>query len=243
MICFRKAVSLAAFGSLVLAPCLSSAHERDFTLIRDWFLPYQYEREIEYRFTHIRGGDFNSHELEFEYGINPHFAIEPGIEFVKEQGGKLHVDGYDTELRFNFGEYKTKAILPALNLEYEHPADPDEDDRAEIKLIGSYYDDWGNDFTLNLNVGWALEHRKERESEILFGFMHPERANMGHKGLGWKYGFEYDHQMDGGHFSTLGPTVTYRPNQNLHFVAHFGFGLDHADDDTFKLIAEYEFND
>src|SRR3982751_4972898 len=97
-------ISGLVLAAVALLPVHAQAHERDFTLLRDWFLPYRFEREIEYRFTHIKGGDFNAHEVEFEYGINPHFAIEPGIEFVKEEGGKFHVDGYDTELRFNFGE-------------------------------------------------------------------------------------------------------------------------------------------
>ena len=48
--------------------------------------------------------------------------------------------------------------------------------------------------------------------------------------------------MEGEHFSILGPTVTYRPTENLHFLATYAFGLDHTDDNTFKLIAEYEFN-
>jgi len=235
-------ISALALVGFAFLPKPAQAHERDFTLLRDWFLPYQGEREIEYRFTHIKGGDFNAHEIEFEYGVNPHFAVEPGIEFVKEEGGKLHVDGYDAELRFNFGDFKPNQILPALNLEYEHPVDAAEDDHAEIKLIGSMYDDWGNDYTLNINVGWALEHAKERESEILFGFMHPERPGMGHRSEGWKYGFEFAHQMEGEHFSILGPTVTYRASENLHLLASYLFGLDHEDDNTFKLIAEWEFD-
>jgi hypothetical protein len=227
-------------GAATLAPTLAQAHERDFSFLRDWFLPYKFEREIEYRYTHVKAGDFNAHELEYEYGITPHFAIEPGIEFVKEQGGKFHVDGYDTELRFNFGEFKTNTLLPALNVEYEHPVDKDEDDHAELKFIGSYYDDAGNDLSLNVNIGWALKHRREQESEFALGFMHPTRPGMGHRGEGWKYGFEFQEDLVE-HHSVLGPTVTFRANEHLHVLATFGFGLQDKEDNTLKFIAEYEF--
>lgn len=239
----RGALGAFALGSFLLGPAIAGAHERDFTFLRDWYLPYKHEREVEFRYTGIKGGNFHSYETEFEYGINEHFAIEPGIEFVQEEGGKLHVDGYDTELRFNFGDFQTNKLLPALNVEYEHPVDPDEDDHGELKFIGSMYDDYGNDFSINVNVGWALEHRKERESEIAVGFMHPSRQGMGHRGEGWKYGLEFDHAMEGEKYTVLGPTVTYRANENFHVLGTYGFRLNNRDDNTFKLIAEYEFTD
>jgi hypothetical protein len=235
-------ISGLVLAAVALLPVHAQAHERDFTMLRDWFLPYKGEREIEYRFTHIKGGDFNAHEVEFEYGVNSHFAVEPGIEFVKENGGKLHVDGYDAELRFNFGEFRPNVILPALNVEYEHPVDRAEDDHGELKFIGSMYDDYGNDFTINVNVGWALEHRRERESELLLGYMHPTRQGMGHRGDGWKYGFEFAHDLEGSKHSVIGPTATFRATENLHFLATYAFGLDSHEDNTFKLIAEWEFN-
>lgn len=237
-------ISALVLTSAVFLPKPAQAHERDFTLLRDWYLPYKGEREIEYRYSHIKGGDFNAHELEFEYGINSHFAIEPGVEFVKEDGGKLHVDGYDIELRFNFGDYKPNVFLPALNLEYEHPVDAAEEDHAEIKLIGSMYDDYGNDFSINVNVGWSLEGNHERESEFFLGYMHPSRARMGHRGEGWKYGLEFGQGLeDGDKHPVLGPTVGYRVSESLHFLATFAFGLDDENDNTFKLIGEWEFND
>ena len=233
-------ISGIAFSVVMLAPIRAQAHERDFTLMRDWHLPYQYEREIEYRMTHRDAGDFTAHEVEFEYGINPHFAIEPGIEFVKEEGGDLHVDGYDMEFRFNFGEFKTNRMLPALNVEYEHPAASAEDDHAELKIIGSMFDDYGNDFSVNLNIGWALEGRKEQESEIALGYMHPSRPGMGHRAEGWKYGAEFQEDLVD-HHAILGPTVGYRANEHFHLIGTFAFGLNDSDDDTLKLIAEWEF--
>ena len=237
-------ISALVLVSAAFLPKQAQAHERDFTLLRDWYLPYQFEREIEYRFTHIKGGDFNAHELEFEYGINNHFAIEPGIEWVKEEGGKLHVDGYDIELRFNFGEFATNKFLPAINVEYEHPVDAEEDDHAELKFIGSMYDDYGNDLSINLNVGWALENRKERESELAIGFMHPSRPGMGHRQQGWKYGVEFLHTLEGAdRYTVLGPSVGYRANEHFHLLATYGFGINNADDRTFKMVAEFEFGD
>jgi len=236
----RSSLISLSFGALLLAPTLVQAHERDFAFLRDWFLPYKFEREFEYRYSHVKGGDFNAHELEFEYGINDHFAIEPGLEWVKEEGGKFHLDGWDTELRFNFGDFQSNKWLPAINLEYEHPIDKEESDHAELKMIGSMYDTYGNDFSVNLNVGWALEGNRAQESEILLGFMHPTRPGMGHRGEGFKYGFEFAEDLQE-HHAVLGPTVTFRANEHMHIVTSFAFGLNSSDDNTFKLIAEYEF--
>ncbi|MEA2554062.1 MAG: hypothetical protein QOJ65_2238 [Fimbriimonadaceae bacterium] len=225
---------------LVLAPVAAQAHERDFTLLRDWFLPYRYEREIEYRYTHVKGGDFNMHQVEFEYGVSDHFAIEPGIAFVKEQGGKLHVDGYEMELRFNFGEFHTNRFLPALNLEFDRPVNRDEDDHAELKFILSRYDDYGNDLTINANIGWATNHRHQQESEIGIGYMHPSRPGMSRREPGWKYGAEFAETLVD-HHAIAGPTVAYRANEHFHLLGTFAFGVNNRDDNTIKVIGEWEF--
>lgn len=238
---FVRFLGLGLTGAgLILSAGRASAHERDFTLLRDWYLPYQYEREIEYRMTHMPNADFTSHELEFEYGINPHFAIEPGIEFVKEGNDKFHVDGYDVELRFNFGDFKPNVFLPAVNLEYEHPVDDAEDDHVELKLITSRYDSAGNDFSINLNVGWATEHRRERESEIALGYLHPSKPGMGHREPGLKYGLEFSEGLEE-HNAVLGPTIGYRASEHFHILGTYAFGLNHKEDDTLRLIAEWEF--
>lgn len=238
----NRSLGLIALASLsfVLGASKASAHERDFTLLRDWFLPYKYEREIEYRMTNLPHGKFTAHEFEFEYGITDHFAIEPGIEFVKEDEDKLHVDGYDVELRFNFGDFEPNKFLPALNVEFEHPVDEEEDDHVEFKFIASRYDAQGNDLTVNLNIGWATEHRREQESEFALGFMHPAKPGMQRREPGFKYGFEFAEDLVE-HHAVLGPTLAWRSSEHFHLIGTFAFGLNDKDDDTLKLIAEWEF--
>src|SRR4249920_2237528 len=100
---------------------MAEAHHRDFVFLRDWYLPFAGENEIEYRLTHNNRNNEFLHEIEFEHGITDHFAIEPGIEWHQQDGEKFHLDGFDVELRFNFMKAAMYTVLPALNVEYEHP--------------------------------------------------------------------------------------------------------------------------
>lgn len=241
MIRKKIAAGALAVAGVLLLPCLAGAHERDFTLLRDWMLPYAGEREIEYRMTHAPNLDFWAHDVEFEYGVNKHFAIEPGVGFVQEDGGKLHVDGYDMEFRFSFGEFKKNVFLPALNVEIEHPVDDAEDDHAELKFIASRYGDDGSDLSINLNVGWALGGARERESELAIGYMRPAKPGESRMEPGMmKYGLEFLEGLEE-HHAVLGPTIAYRVNEHLHMLGTFAFGLNSRDDNTFKMIAEWEF--
>src|SRR5215471_12570838 len=126
--------TIPAATLLLASPSL--AHEREFTLSRDWFLPYQGEMEMESRtFIDTTHGDWLQ-EFEFEYGVTDWFAIEPGIGINQgTDGNDLRVDEYDVELRFHFLKFEYGKILPALNAEYEHPSDPGEADRGELKFI------------------------------------------------------------------------------------------------------------
>ena len=117
---------------------------------------------------------------------------------------------------------------------------PREDDHVELKFIASRYDTQGNDFSINLNVGWATEHRRERESEISLGFLHPERPGMGHREPGLKYGLEFSEGLEE-HNAVLGPTVGFRASEHFHLLGTFAFGLNHKEDNTLRLIAEWEF--
>ncbi len=201
---------------------------------------------MEYRLTHNNRNNEFVHEFEFEHGITDHFAIEPGIEFHQQDAEKVHLDGFDIEARFNFGQAKVNQILPALNLEYEHPFDTEEADHGEIKFILSYFTPQGEDFSLNLNFGQELEKEKAKESEIQFGYVRPlqklvTEKNHGYK-IGLRGGFEarYDFQE---HFFQIGPTVAFEKDEHFNVIAHYFFGVNerHSNTDGFRVIAEWEF--
>ena len=113
----------------------AQAHHRDFTFIRDWYLPFAGEREIESRTSYEPKTRALQQEFEFEMGITKNFAIEPGIGFHQEPGDKTHLDEWDIELRFNFMDFAYNKVLPAINLEYENPINTAESKNAKLKLI------------------------------------------------------------------------------------------------------------
>ena len=112
----RRLTGIALAVSFVVPVC--SAHERQFTQSRDWFLPYKGEHEVEWRsFVDTTHGEYLA-QLEYEYGITEWFAIEPGIEIKeKPDGGDYEVEGAELELRFHFLEFAYDKPLPALNVE------------------------------------------------------------------------------------------------------------------------------
>jgi hypothetical protein len=163
----RRRPYAARSRGLALVACAgrASAHERDFTLSRDWHLPYAGEHEIESRtFWDPKPNDV-SQLFEYEYGITDHIAIEPGVKFLKPNADTFKLKMVECELRFNFRDFAFNTLLPAFNLEYEHrvgeeiemdSVNPDfeaEKQAIEFKGILSYYTEQGDDLTLNVNVG------------------------------------------------------------------------------------------
>jgi hypothetical protein len=224
----------------------AEAHHRDFVFLRDWYLPFAGENEIEFRMTHVNRNNEYSHEIEFEHGVTDHFAIEPGIEWHQQDAERVHLDGMDVELRFNFGEAAMNKPLFALNVEYEHPFDSAEADRGELKFICSYFTPKGEDLSLNLNVGQELEMAKTKESEILFGYVRPiqkltKEPHRGYK-IGLRGGFEasFDFQE---HFLQIGPTIAFEQDEHFNIIAHLFFAANkpHENSGGFRIIGEWEF--
>ena len=251
----RTMMQRAKFALLLLALCTSAhiaslqpaqAHHRDFTLSRDWYLPYKGEKEIESRAQWFTRTGEMSQKFEFEYGITENFAIEPGIEFHRDPGGGFKFDGNDIELRFNFGKFRTGRILPALNFEFEKPVD--QPWRGEVKFIFSLYGNDGSDLSANINVGRGLGTGPMTEGEITLGYVRPlGRTNKtnSEEDAGnsvWRGGLEFVHDFQM-HNVGLGPVLVYRANKNLNILGTYLFGINHGRDNSHLLhiIGEYEF--
>jgi hypothetical protein len=227
-----------------LAPA-TLAHEREFTLSRDWFIPYPGELELELRnFFDTDHGDYSA-QFEVEYGISKHFAIEPGIEIAKNEDDEYEIEGAELELRFNFGEFAYDRWLPALNVEYEHPSESDEADALEAKFVASRYREDGKDVSVNLNFGKEIEGEKESESELTAGFVMPFKEGV-EDSAGWHYGpragVELLQDFEQGH-TRIGPLFIYRPTKHLNFLTSYTFGVNDEDEnpDILEIIVEWEF--
>ncbi|MCE9593768.1 MAG: hypothetical protein K8S98_06210 [Planctomycetes bacterium] len=238
---FRLAV-VVALGAV------ASAHEREFTQSRDWFLPYQGEHEIELRnFFDTNTGDYKG-QLEYEYGVTSWFAIEPGIEIKEKPNGEYEVEGAELEFRFHFLEFDYDKWLPALNVEYEQPfEDKDGDEPAvELKTVLSRYGKNGHDFTVNLNVGKQLSGEKESESEATAGYimpLHPDAEPSAgwHEGL--RAGVELVQDFEE-HDTRVGPLFVYRATGHWNVLGSYLFAVDDRGDtnsDQLTLILEFEF--
>lgn len=240
-------LACALLGVAAVSVQTAEAHHRDFVFLRDWYLPFAGENEIEFRMTHNNRMNEFIHEIEFEHGITDHFAIEPGIEWHQQDAEKLHLDGMDVELRFNFGEAKTNAILPALNLEYEHPFATDESDTARAKLILSYFTPGGDDLSLNLVGEQQLKNERLKESEIDFGYVRPiqklEKSKQRGYKLGLRGGFEARYNTGHTHFLQIGPTMAFEQDEHFNVIVHYFFGANDrgSNTDGLRMIIEWEF--
>jgi hypothetical protein len=234
--------ALACFGGARPA----HAHFRDFPFTRDWALPFKGEKEIESRSAFLKDGNVFAQELEFEYGLTEHFALEPGVQFVREPDGNFHYDAFDVEARFNWGKFHTGRFLPALNLQYEQPDGVA--GKVEAKLIGTMYGKDGSTLSVNLNFGRSTGSNGTIESEYSVGYVRPVPSKG--KGTRFKAGLELIHSLRTGDVH-LGPVLIYRASRELNFVTHYVFPVhsgnaDVGDPDApggqvFRFIAEYEF--
>lgn len=224
----------------------AAAHHRDFVFLRDWYLPFKGENEIEYRLTHNNRNNEMIHEIEFEHGVTDHFAIEPGIEWHQQDAERLHLDGFDIELRFNFGQAKMNQILPALNVEYESPFATDESPTARLKFVLSYFTPKGEDFSFNLIKGQETKFDKAKQSEIDFGYVRPLQKLVTEKSRGYKIGlrggFEARWDLES-NMLAVGPTIAFEKDEHFNILAHYYFGANdrHFNTDGFRIIAEWEF--
>jgi hypothetical protein len=240
---------------------VATAHERDFTISRDWHLPYPGESEVESRsFWDPRPGDFIQ-QFEFEYGISEHLAIEPGVKFMRIGKDPFQLTGADVELRLNFRDFGFNKLLPALNVEYERQLkETDEDsgntnagfdnpkNAVELRGIVSLYTERGEDFTVNLNVGRVFgEGESEWEGELTAGYA---RALGMFAGLGageeheTKVGFEFLQGLSKEKNTGIGPVVSFRATKHLHVLANALVAVNHrgsGHNDELRLILEWEF--
>lgn len=222
----------------------AQAHHRDFTFIRDWYLPFPGEREIESR-TSIDGKTgATQQEFEFEIGLTKHFAIEPGVGFHQESGEKTRLDEWDIEFRFNFMDFAYNRILPALNIEYENPANTAESKNGKLKFIFSLYTPDGDDYSMNVNMIQNLSVDKEKSSEFLFGYSHAfgAKSNDEEERAMVRGGFEYLQNLKS-HDQWLGPVAAVRINKHLNSIFTYLIAINHKDEinNQLKFIFEWEF--
>lgn len=237
--------AVAGLATLLLAAPLASAHEREFTLSRDWFLPVRGESEIESRTFVDTTHGVTTQEFEYEYGVTDWFGIEPGIQFVNE-GDHFELDAVDVEARFHFGQFAYDRFLPALNVEYEHPKDNAEPDHGELKLIVSRYGQDGQDYTVNLNGGRELTSDGAKDSELTFGYVRPFRdvdaSSSAYFRSEPRWGVEAEHDFQES-FDRVGPLFVYRGTTHLNMLASYVFALNERGEnpDQLSLILEWEF--
>ena len=232
---FVQVLAFPVLSTLLCAPP-ASAHEREFTQSRDWHLPFQGEHEFELRtFFDTTHGDFRG-QLEYEYGVTRHFAFEPGFEVRENEKGEYEIEAAEIELRFNFGEYRQGAWLPAFNLEYEHPFESEEADAIELKSVLSRYGE-RDDITVNLNLGKEIEGEREGESELTAGWVRRLTASAGEEGGGiWRAGLELVQDFEEHHLRA-GPLVSWRASPHLHLLTSYLPAIDERGDGNFDQLA------
>ena len=228
--------------TLLLLTVPAAAHEREFTRSRDWHLPYEGEHEFELRsFIDTTHGDWRA-QVEYEYGVTRHFAIEPGLEVKENEEGETEIEAAELELRFNFLEYERFRWLPAFNLEYEHPFEDEEASAVELKSVLSRYGR-RDDLTINLDFGKELEGEHESESELTAGWSHAlDLGQTSDGGQRWRFGLEALEDFESDHLRA-GPLVSFRTGPHFHVLGSYLMAVDERGEgniDELTLILEFE---
>lgn len=231
-------------GLLLLVSTIR-AHEREFTRSRDWHLPYAGEHELELRsYFDTTHGRFRG-QLEYEYGVTRHFAIEPGLEIAENADGDHEIEGAGLELRFSFGDWRPSAWLPALDVEYEHPFEDEEADRVALKGILSRYG-VHDDLTVNLNYERELEGERADGFAVTAGWLHRFDETVGESRHAPRLGLELTEDLENHHLRA-GPLVTWRANRHWNLLASYLVAVDDRGDggpdetsDELTVILEWE---
>jgi hypothetical protein len=255
----RTALAAAAAAALFAAFAADDAraHERDFTLSRDWRLPAQHEHELEsFTFWDPRPNDLVQ-ELEVDYGITSHASFEPGVRWTKPNADRLELSNVDADLLFSFRSFGYDKLLPAFGLGYDYRLHDDTEpisanfdnpkNALDFTGILSWYTERGEDYTANLNVGrhWG-DSVHEWDSSFTAGYVHPLDFVPGielsplHP---MNVGLEFSQEISQEKFTGLGPVLSWRGNKHFKAVGTFVYAVNKRSEhfDELRLLLEWEF--
>ena len=251
------AAAFVAALSVAFGGAVARAHERDFTLSRDWRLPAQHEHEIEsFTFWDPRPNDLVQ-ELEVDYGITGHASFEPGVRWTKPNGDRLELSDVDLDMLFSFRSFGYEKLLPAFGVGYDYRLHDDTDpisanfddpkNVCELTGILSWYTESGEDYTANLNVArvWG-DGENPWESSFTAGYVHPLDFIPGlelsplHP---MNVGLEFTQEISQEKFTGLGPVLSWRGNRHFKAVATFVYAVNKRSEhfDELRLLLEWEF--
>jgi hypothetical protein len=247
----------AAFAFAALAAGSARAHERDFTLSRDWRLPVQHEHEIESTTVWDPRPNDLVQELAVEYGITGHSAFEPGLVFAKPNADPFELKEVNAELLFNFRDFGYDKLLPGFTFEYARRVDNDDnalsahlddpENALTLKGILSWYTKRGEDVTVNLDVVRAFGDGDHAWlGEFTAGYAHPLdfipfiEPSAEHP---MNVGMEFTQQLSQEKFTGIGPVVSWRANKRFRALATFVYAVNKRSEnfDELRLILEWEF--
>ena len=106
----------------LVALAASSAHAQDtkFGQTYTWLTEAKGEHEVELKMTRVDRDTWLS-ENEFETGITDRFTLAPYLNFLSVKGSPT-IGGWAMEMRYRFGDLKSKSLLPAVYLEPQQMA-------------------------------------------------------------------------------------------------------------------------
>jgi len=227
-----KMAALAVVGMGIFATP-SHAHRKDFVFAKEWKQPTKGERELELYTTYSNAK--LTQAVELDYGVTERFSVAPYLVFERERGESLKYKEFKLEGRYQLAPYKTGKFLPAIYGEYiKENGGPSE---LEGIFIVSRYGKKGDNLSFNFVAERELKNDAELETKYAVAYARPLGKSGSRIGLEWVQSLEEEKNIK------FGPTTAFAATDDIWIVAGYAFGINNRDsnNDTIRLLAEYEF--
>ncbi len=201
----------------------------------------QLELEQWWRYTHDRGeGPGHLFQTEIGYGLGNRMQVDLYVNNEHESPGPTKYIGLQPEFRYAFADWGELPLNPTIYLEYKY--NHHANDVFEAKLL--FAEDlsaclhWG----MNLSVEQEINGEREQELAITQAISHDVSTAL-------SIGAEFEWQRvtakggrdDPEHALYFGPSIQWRPTENVHVDLVPLWGFRDAHDHRIFLVIGYDF--
>ena len=215
---------------VVVSAQLAHGQDTRFGQTYTWLTESKGQRELEVKMTKV-GRDSWLSENEFEFGVSDRLTIAPYLNFEMAKQTPT-VGGWALEMRYRFGDLRSKTILPAVYFEPQQMVG-ESAMTLEGRIIGSYYvsDNFDSLLAGNLIVSRLMKGREALSYGYALGAVKMRSKD-------WLGAEAYGSWTDKSHF--VGPTVGMKLKDSSAIIFSLGLSLNRQDNE-FKVVYARDF--
>ena len=218
---------LLFFTLALCMSALSPAQDTRFGQTYTWLTEAKGEHEIEIKMCRLDKDTWLS-ENEFEIGVTDRFTVAPYLNLLDAKGSSK-LGGGAIEMRYRFGELKSKKLLPALYLEPQQ-INGDPAMTVESRLIGTYYPSDKFDSLLSGNL--IVTRLMAKNEALAYGYA---IGAVKMRAQNWCGAEAYGSWTDQSHF--IGPTAGFKLKDTTSVILNYGFSLNKQDNQLKVILA------